>query len=339
MNKILITKDVAYRAKKGGGTIASIKEINELAAGAIAFFTPDGSIILVPADQTAPVVAAAAALLRDVKTVSIATGREVGANLVSMIPRRGVNEVNRQNYKAAVKPIIRVGGTTAALALPFAASGDASIRVYDSSYTTRFNTAFANASEYKRVGETNEALLDRLIAQLNANTSLEVTVAKLGAGTANLGFTVTPKEDNITIEVAVGGMFEYASIVQTTQGNYSINSGADILQIEKDFSSDEGNGNYQEFTNEWYSRNMEANVSANYDVVNIMWEGMHDTPTSSHVVMHNRVALAFITSAATFGANAVNNILSLIFTNVTTANSGVEGATDDGTDEDGIAGN
>lgn len=330
MNKILITKDLAYGAKIGGGTIASAKEINLLSPGALAFFREDGSIIL---------VADFATTLADTKTVTMAAGRTNAPNVVSMIPRIGVNNINRQNYKAAVRPIITVGGATAPLALPFADSGDASVRVFDSSYSSRFNTGVANASEYKRVGETNEAFLDRLIVKLNANTSLPVTVTKVGGGTANLGFTVTPKEDNITIEVAVSGMFDYASVVKTTNGNFSVNSGADILQIEKDFSSEEGNGNYIEYTQEWYSRNMEASVSTNYDVINLTWEGMHNTPTSSHSVMHNRVALAFDTAAVTFGANAVLPVLATIFTAVYTAASGAEAAADDGLENDGIAGN
>ena len=55
MKHILIAKDVAYAAKTGSGTIASIDEVNLLAEGAIAFFNKNGSLI--PVDSNSPVAA------------------------------------------------------------------------------------------------------------------------------------------------------------------------------------------------------------------------------------------------------------------------------------------
>lgn len=81
MKHILIAKDVAYAAKTGSGTIASIDEVNLLAEGAIAFFNKNGSLI--PVDSNSPVAA-------DITSESFIIACGVGgkARLSPMIDRR-----------------------------------------------------------------------------------------------------------------------------------------------------------------------------------------------------------------------------------------------------------
>jgi len=130
--------------------------------------------------------------------------------------------------------------------------------------------------------------------------------------------------------------------VLSTAPVYGIGRGIDALQMEKDFSTEEGNGNYTEYTAEWYSRVMEAVASSNYDMITLLWEGVHSSPTVSKNVMKNRVIIATVNGIS--GGNgqsaaSIMTLLALIFSTAYTSTTGTETVTDSGTAYDGIAGN
>lgn len=427
MNRIFVLKDVAYAAKVGGGTIASVKEVNLLAPGALAFFTPRG--LLLTAGN-------AAANVPDVKEVMMASGRTSDNQLVGQVPRL-LSAINRANYRAFVKP------TTTVYIDGIGASdeGDMAIRVSDVSYTSRYNTRLLNTSYFKKSNVSVENAVEGLVAKLNLSTNyvtavltdtvgvpeqftVQVTAAATAAGiatldvdgnTINLPLTIsniatntaeitavldaltgwsatdngvdtvtvvaddsglktdvanfvvggatttavtlvttvqgvaslgtytidiTPKEEGVAIELSLTGLIEGNVIATTVTPVYGIGRGEDVLQMEKDFSVEEGNGNYIEYTAEWYKRNMEADTAVQYDLITSLWEGQHSSPTRSHNVMKNRTVIACVNGAG--GGQLAATILvlmALIFGNAYSATTGVITSADDGTDYDGVPGN
>lgn len=333
MNRLFVLKDVAYAAKIGGGTIAGANELNVLAPGALALLNDKGVLLT----QTAGVLDAGK--LGDSKTITIASGRANGVQVISEIPRKEISNVNVKNYTAPVAMVITVGGTTADKALQFTDNEEAVIKIFDTSFSSRYNIQDMNVSITKRTSETAEAAVDRLVAKINEKEGTFVTAAKVGAGTANMGITLTPKDARTTISASLSGTFLYGNIETTTEQVYGDGVGADVLQLEKDFSVEEGNGNYIEYGSEHYSRAFEADASANYDLINMTWEGRHSSPTRSHNVMINRAVIATVDGATNQEVQSIMLYLAGVVGKASDATDGTEPAADDGTDTDGVAGN
>lgn len=323
MNKLYVLKDVAYGEKVGGGVVASVKEIPDLVPGALAIFNEKGEVLT---------VAGASAALADSKDVQIAVGRAEDSQLL-VVNRKAINSIVRGNYRAFIKPVIKV--------TPVATSGEGElvVKVSDTSFNSNTNIATENISVWKKAGETHVQAIAKVVAKLN-NTSL-VTAATADAG---VNFTITPKEDGVVIEVSVGGLIEGAVISTETDMVYGQGLGADVLQMEKDASVEEGNGNYIDYTQEFYKRTMETNTSVNYDMITLAWNGVHSSPSTTKVVMHNNLTIATVngTAANTTLNQDTDNIMALLALIFPTSYSGAaaaETATDDGTDNDGVAGN
>lgn len=326
MNRIGVLKDVAYGLKTGGGTVANLGEAGLLAPGSIAIFGKGGVLL---ASDGANVVAA----FGDVKNATIAVGRTRGA-LILEVPR-SVKDINRVNSRAFTKPIITVGGTTASLSLSFENTGDAIVKVYDVTNTSKFSIPTIAASVYKTANQTPEEVVDALVVKLNAGTAFGGVIAAKVVSGAYLGITLTPTVAGVQIAAALDGMFANDSIVQTTNPVYGIGAGADILQLEKDFSTEEGNGNYTEYAADFFSGVFEALSSARYDAITILYDAFHSGPTTRRHVSSNRLILATVNGAATMTAAALIAILTFVFPTATSATSGVEIGGDTGGDFDG----
>ena len=331
MNRVIVLKDVAYAAKVGGGVIATAKEVNSLAPGAIAFLTDKGTVIT---------AANAATVLPDVKDIMIIGGRTSDNQVLNQVPRK-IAGITRGNYRAFVKPVYTIGGTTAATALTFVDNTEASIRVTDITFTSRFAPRAIAGSVFKKPTMTIEQAIDEMVKRLN--TSSFIVATKVGS-TPNFGITITPKEEDVAIDAHLSGSLEGGVKTLTTAPVYGIGRGIDVLQMEKDASVEEGNGNYIEYTADWYKRNMEASTTGTYDVITLAWEGSHSSPSRSHSVMRNTVAIATLSTAvaSTTTKQDTANIMALLALIFPTAYSGTtaaETATDDGTDNDGVSGN
>ena len=328
MNKMYVLKDVAFGTKVGGGIVADISEVNELAPGATAFFNEKGVYLTA-------VNLAIAATLADQPSVTMAVGRADGGTQLMTLPRRDV-AMNRANFRAFVRPIINVGGVTAPLNLPITGTGDVSIKVNDTTHTSAFNIRTKNVSVYKTASMSAENVVDALVAKLNGATWL--SAVKLNAST-NYGIAITPTEDQVTIEVAASEMIADAAISTATAFVYGQGVGTDVLQMEKDFSTEEGNSNPTDWNAEYYPRTMEAVASGSYDFITLAWEGTHSSPTRTKNVMRNNLSFASVNGATDQSAALVGALLAPIFGNAYTVASGAETATDDGTANDGIPGN
>ncbi|MAT89604.1 MAG: hypothetical protein CMC35_02835 [Flavobacteriaceae bacterium] len=328
MNRVGVLKDVAYGLKAGGGTVASINEAADLAAGAMAVFGENG--VLLAADGSN-----AAAAMGDSKEVIIAFGRTNTPLLVN-VPRN-VKYVNLMNYRAAVKPTIVIGGQTADTGLPFDNEGEASIKVVDNTHTSRYGLPAIKASVYKTPSMTIGQLITKLVNKLNADT----TLGGVTAVAANTGdyyqISITPKE-NIAINVALSGMFMSGKIEQTVDAVYPMGTGSQIKELEFEASVEMGNQAYTEHTTDWYKDVLETNTAANYDVITIGYDAWHQGPTTKRHVMAKALQIAAV-NGATVDADAIMAILANVFPNYASETEGQEIVADDGTELDGVAGN
>lgn len=316
MNRVCVLKDVAYAAKIGGGTIAGIEEVNQLLPGAIAFFNEQGVLLV----NTAGSVNA----LPDTKEFSIGVGRSEGYQLITNIPRTRIKDVESQVYVAFTKPVITIGG--AGNPLTFTNNEEAYVNVYDDSFTTTVAIRSKRSNKYKTASESDDAFLDRVIAGLNNNNPNGdpsfITATKIAG--PNFGITVTPKEDGVFIKAAIGGSFEGGSI-STANGVYGLGGGAQVLEMEKDASVEEGNSNFINYTDLWYKRAFEADPSVNYDITTVSYEGQHSSPSATKNVMHNNISIAFVNGAATTAYNGdVQVILSALVGEAYTSDEGAE---------------
>lgn len=327
MNRLYVLKDVAYGAKVGGGVVATTKDLPNLTQGALAIFNDKGAILT---------VAGAAAALADSKSVQLAVGRAEDSQLI-VVNRKAVNDINLGSYRAFTKPVIKVGGSGFAISL--SGTGEVVVKISDVSFNSNTNIATQNVSVWKNAGDTTAVVLAKVVEKLNAGTLVTAAVVD-----TNTGFTVTPKDNGVVIEVSVGGLIEGSKIATTTPMVYGQGLGADVLQMEKDASVEEGNGNYIDYTSEFYKRPMEVSASVNYDLITLAWDGTHASPSHTKTVMHNTLSIACVngvTPSTTLNQDTANMmaLLALIFPTAYSGASAAETATDDGTDNDGVAGN
>lgn len=237
MNRIFVLKDVAYAAKTGGGVIASSKEVGLLVPGALAFFTHRGELLT---------LANAASLVPDVKEVMVASGRTADTQLIPQVPRK-VNDINRGNYRAFVKPVITIG----VLSIAAADVGDVSIRVSDISYTSRYSPRFSAGSTYKKANHTIEEAVDAVIAALNKAGSfitaakvdtediaevstIVVTAACTSAGTATVDLNGVSRNLALTDDTIAVNAGEIASAIDALTGWSAVSDGVDTVTITAD---------------------------------------------------------------------------------------------------------
>lgn len=322
MNRIGVLKDVAYGLKSGGGTVADLGEAGELAPGAWALFNPAGTLL--PSALTG-----ADGILSDHKHVVLAFGRADGSLIVN-VPRI-LKDLNRKNAVAAVNPIVTVGGITAADSVSFENEGEITVKVYDTTFSSRFGIPSVRASVYKTPNMTAEEAVDAVVAKLNAATSpFSVTAAKVKDGTDTyFGITITP-DDYRQIEVATDGMWANDKIEQTTNATYGFGTYEQVLQMEKDFSVEEGNGNYTEFGQDFWKGSYEAVSGTDYDLITLLYDAYHSGPVTKRHVSSNRLVIAPVNGGSTTDADAVMTILAAVFPTAFSETEGVETAEDAG---------
>jgi hypothetical protein len=330
MNRVAVLKDVAYGAKVGGGTIAGMAEVDLLVNGSMAVFNINGELLVAAGTN-------AAAVFGDKKEAYIAFGRNETPLIVN-VPRQ-VNYINLVNKRNAVAPIITIGGTTAALGLPLENEGDAVIKVFESTHSDRFGIPSIRASVYKKANMTTDQMFAKLVATLNASTQFGGVTATLIGASPNYGITITPKNPKVSISVALSGMFEGGSIVNTTPAVYPFGDGQAIAQMEYESSVEEGNQGFIERAEAWFKGTLQTDVTAQYNVVTIGYGADHQGPTTKRNVMDKTLSIASVDGAATLDADNVLAILAFVFPNYASATVGQELANDDGTENDGIAGN
>lgn len=254
MERSMIVKaGVAYAAKIGGGTIASVSEINLLTEGALAFFTEEGA--LVPLAGPVPVV----------ENVYAAIGMPTGTNpLITGRISRDKVEYELKTHVHAQAKIMVFGNDTAgaggygSLNLPATlAIGDTvGIWVYDLKKPMWDETRKKSYEVAATVGSTFNSILTALVAKINAHTAGKATAATiLTVGGDVEGITLTAKTAGDNFEAISFGLIINADKMEAGLDNTTYLDG--IL-----------NDVYLDAT-AWNATVGHANVAR----INIPWEG------------------------------------------------------------------
>lgn len=323
MNRLFVLKDVPYASKVGGGTIASIKEVGELAPGALAVFTDRGALLDVAS------AGALATATDDVKTLQMAVGREEDTQVIQ-VPRV-IPNITVNNYKPLVKGKLR-------FEIPAnIANGEGTLLILDNTFTSRYATRRKDVTLIKKATQTVEQYVDALIAEVNKSDWLSAAKVVITAGT-QFAIEITVSSSNVsdlrtTLTGAKDGVLSETVILENVDFAYGQGLGYDVLQLEKDFSSEEGNHGYIELTQDFYSRPYEASISSNYDVINILWEGTHSSPTRSHNVMRNRLVLSCVNGATDQTADSLQTFLRVGLSNIVNVETGRDTGEGDGSQD------
>lgn len=236
------------------------------------------------------------------------------------IDREAILRYNYQTAKDAVLGVATLGGITAPLALVIPSTGNTGLVLRNMSYNHTIASERVSSSFTKKASETAEVFVDRVVAELNAQQALLavpfVTVAKVVSG-ANLGITFTNTNSNVDFSLSINGFLEGSAYSITTQPVAPIGAGADIVNLEKDFSRHRGYQGYAELGDLWYTQPLAASASLKYHVATLKWNGIAETPTSSFIAATNHLQFAVDTTLDN-GAITVDAFLKIIANVATT---------------------
>lgn len=309
------TKDVAYAAKIGGSTIADYKEINSLADGAVAFFTPAG--VLIPATGTAGVIAGTSEFYMAVGSGSTTTGAKV-----SMMIKRAAKQYTKTGYVAAVKQKSFVGndGSSGSLNLPGTlVNGEVlEVVVVDTSAPVN-NTIEAKKYRYEytiKSGDTATSIITSLIAKINADANAFVVATVVGS---QVGFSLEATSYGKTFAVGVSGVLADAKVWNPGTGNAvafhpGFGTVASVQAIELECAPHEGKTNALELADKYYSVPSMVDTTEVYDVYDIKWNVSNTPPAGvgGSVATQQHLVLALV-DGGTPQAN-VDTILDLLIT-------------------------
>lgn len=317
MKQILISKQIAYGAKVGGGTISGIREINLLDTGAIAIFTEKNEFVT----TTNP-----ATTLSDKKKFYIAVGNQVDVNSLSiisqMIPRRGCNYAKKA-YVAPVKQIKYVGydGTTAGTALNYAtlvAGTSAFLKITDTTLGLR---TFATDQKRYEVKVTSADTAATITAKIVTaiNNDVDSIVVAVGQST-NTGIKLTAKDFESTFDVSFSGILENATMVEAEGSitgvaiapTFGEGTSDQILALEDLAATERGHTSRIYLDRQLFSASSLVIPGITYDVYTFDWSD-YRTSALTEQATYNKLVQVALPLGGTTPKTAFETILVEIF--------------------------
>lgn len=260
MEEVYGLKNEAYGATTSG-TAATIADAKALKPGAIALFNEAGDIIT---DQDTAQAS---------KDFVIAANIGGDIRISKGIEGRMIGRLVKDTYQAPVMHKVIIGGTTAQTKLSIEADdvGDVIVRVADSTFSSLYVTNSVIASVYKKKSTSVEAVVDSLVAKLNANTNVPVTAAKLGSA-GNFGISIESKTRGQYLSVSMQGLIEGNQLIADGSSAsvlpvHGKGVGEDAWKVEFEASMYLGNSNSQSFTKEWYDAPMGVDKAGTYNTL------------------------------------------------------------------------
>jgi len=300
MEKTFVLKDVAYAAKRGGGTITSAEEAHLLQVGAVAVFL-DGAVVEGILDSA----------LKPDSTVSVAVGYPTsqrdtrGSQNVRLSARFPANGILRSETTLPVEGVAKVvvlSGFTDTV-------GEAMIRLYHKTYDVSNNLQRLSVSLTRREGETLDAFVDRVVAKFstdvvnagfnpqNNNIATATKVTSNGA----VGIRFTALSPAIDFDIAVDGIFEGATKTVTTEQTAPIGAGVDVVKDEQASSPMFGDSGYE--LDDYFNRVGNAEAGESYTALNVDVQRVHSSPTNRQNSM-----VSNLTIYAPEGSSALNTV-------------------------------
>lgn len=284
MRNILIVKGTP-----ASGEFTTVAELESLGTNYLSVLG-DGKQIIAYGDLP-PVV-------NSIEQFSLITKFTTGALHSSVsIPRRNV-KVNVQTYSPPQVKVITLGGTTGTTTLNIPTEGEGVVIVKSLSYNHAISTQKVIVSLQKKPSQTPEQYVDALVLKLNNTVASQATpfftAAKVVAA-GNLGITFTTIDENVDLFVGKDGILVDELVSVTQEAIAAIGKGADIVQMERDMSRNQGFQGYVQNTDLWYKQPIQADANESYDMITLEWDGIAPSPTVNKAVMINSITLAMPT--------------------------------------------
>ena len=296
MNQILILKNLALN-EGTPSNVAAVKDITNLKPGA-ASLVLDGKTLFATGMNVA-----------DKERLQLVVGISKGVNSLgnevrvqSSVPiaRRQVLSINYEKYVAPITQVVELG--------PFnwKDEGDVGLLIMDNSYVRTIQTNEIRISEYKLANMTPESIINKIVDRINNGTGIPnlqkfnafCTAVKKGTTPADFKIELTMKTEHVDLSVSLNGMFAYAPVVVTREPVISLGKGKDVLKTEKEFNGNLGDGGYWGYNEGYFSKPLEADATANYDIFQIVFQGEHDTPQNRVRTAVNHLTIAVPTGSA-----------------------------------------
>ncbi len=321
IGQILIVDNDTYLAKQGGGTIAGMHEVNLLAAGAVAVFTEDGT--MVPATP--------AGAFEDQAAFVIAVGQDDGNAYVSKTIQRGTlgNQVLRYRgvlYNSAldVAEKLWVGDNAdnaydVNLPSTLVAGTEYSIRI-DVDDTGFIDTNSSSTYSYVvKTGDAKGDVLTALVTTINADTV--ATATGVDVTTANAGIQLVCNTTGVRMQVSCftsddgGWAPDMVTAFNNNKGATtpplapSLSPGNATL-VEKEVQAwlaMRGRTNRRVFTEDFFVDKMPNGSTTNYDTYMVQY----GTPTPNGV--DPQYLKIFMEDGLTTGAGKTKDALDDIF--------------------------
>lgn len=297
MNRQLVIGNKGYALNTSNAAITNANKINTLAEGSWVV-TLDGKVIT--AAEAATAVANKSGELQIF--VGVKGGGVKGIpSVITSVPLniREFLLMSVAYNKASVSKIVEIDFT----GVNVEAEGEGTITFSDLSYIRTIKNDRIIASLYKRKSQTVAQVVTKLAEKINNhNLSYAVTTNFISAVANGTKLTVTTTDANVDLSISSDGLFAYVPVKVTRQPVVSLTEVEDLLRSEEEFSGVEGNGGYQCLGDRFFSFPSQVNTSAKYHIVNLTFQGNHDTPQNRvrSAVMNLKIAFSALKDLETF---------------------------------------
>ena len=312
MREILVTKDLAYAAKVGGGTIAGFSELDVLSPGAIGIFTETGGLVTVTSEQT---------ILESIGTskyIYIGVGGAQGPKISQLIPTsKSLVRTSLKAYVAGTAQVIQVDDLSANSASLSVNDTEAIVRIKNLGAGT-FPPAPAQQVSVRKTAAmtTYENVVDALIAAYNAKYLAADRFATLSkSGSSHAAILVITAPVNQVLSVSVDGILAGVSVAQTVGATFSQGASAQVLELEKNFSTEKGNTNQTYQSDLWWKYAFVTDPAVNYVCRVLEWQLVHSNPLFSQNSNHHYLVLATPTGASGTGVAAIADLMVALYSN------------------------
>lgn len=227
------------------------------------------------------------------------TGTELEASLI--IPNKTTANRNYQAYVAGVAGVHKLGdNAAAATAIVTLEPGEGNIRITDLTNTYKVDNFPANISATKSASETVSQYLTRVKDLINNDPVAKLLVtASVQVSGSNYQLRLTTTSYKIKLGVATDGIFAPYNLLTETPRVLAVGSGEQMQEIEKQLTVFKGNGNYTEWTQEYFNAPLKSSSATNYNTLSITWTSIAQPTVSTTMAVASINLLVCVPSTDT----------------------------------------
>lgn len=218
-----------------------------------------------------------------------------------LIPNKTTNDRNYQAYVAGVAGVFKLGDNAqSGTDLLFPNPGEGNIRLTDLTNTYKADNFPANISVTKKASESVSQYMTRVVAAINNDPVAKLLVTAVGEiNTGRYQLKLTTTSDKIKLGIATDGIFAPYQPIVVTPRVIAVGTGEQMQEIEKQLTVFKGNGNYTEWTEEYYKEPLKSSLSANYNTLSVTWTSMAQPTVSTTMAVASVNLLVCVPAADT----------------------------------------